>query len=76
MCGRLKCCLRYEYETYVSLRRSLPKIGRQVKTVKGDGEVVKHILLKQRVLVRRVEDDVVVECSLEDLVERRPDTDG
>ena len=74
MCGRLKCCLRYEYETYVSLRRSLPKIGRQVKTVKGDGEVVKQILLKQRVVVR-LEDDVVVECSLEDLVERRPDTD-
>lgn len=76
MCGRLKCCLRYEYETYVSLRRSLPKVGRTVKTVKGDGEVVKQILLKQRVLVRRAEDDVVVECSLEDLVERRPDADG
>jgi cell fate regulator YaaT (PSP1 superfamily) len=76
MCGRLKCCLRYEYETYVSLRRALPKIGRKVQTVKGDGEVVKQILLKQRVLVRRAEDDVVVECSLEDLVERRPDVDG
>jgi cell fate regulator YaaT (PSP1 superfamily) len=76
MCGRLKCCLRYEYETYVSLRRSLPKVGRTVQTVKGDGEVVKQILLKQRVLVRRAEDDVVVECSLEDLVERRPDSDG
>jgi cell fate regulator YaaT (PSP1 superfamily) len=76
MCGRLKCCLRYEYETYVSLRRSLPRVGRVVQTVKGDGEVVKQILLKQRVLVRRAEDDVVVECSLEDLVERRPDTDA
>ena len=76
MCGRLKCCLRYEYETYVSLRRSLPRVGRMVQTVKGDGEVVKQILLKQRVLVRRTEDDVVVECSLEDLVERRPDADA
>lgn len=75
MCGRLKCCLRYEYETYVALRRSLPKVGRKVQTVKGDGEVVKQILLRQQVLVRRSEDDVIVECSLEDLVERRSDTD-
>src|SRR5262249_54037553 len=27
MCGRLKCCLRYEYQTYVDLRRALPAIG-------------------------------------------------
>lgn len=74
MCGRLKCCLRYEYDTYLSLRRGLPGIGKKVKSVKGDGEVVKHLTLKQHVLLRRDEDGLVVECSLEDLVERRPDT--
>jgi cell fate regulator YaaT (PSP1 superfamily) len=72
MCGRLKCCLRYEYDTYLALRRDLPRIGRRVQSVKGDGEVVKHLTLKQRVLLRRDEDGLVVECSLEDLVERRP----
>lgn len=74
MCGRLKCCLRYEYDTYLSLRRGLPGIGKKVKSVKGDGEVVKHLTLKQHVLLRRDEDGLVVECSLEDLVGRRPDT--
>lgn len=73
MCGRLKCCLRYEYDTYLALRRGLPRIGRRVQSVKGDGEVVKHLTLKQHVLVRRDDDGLVVECSLEDLVERRPD---
>jgi cell fate regulator YaaT (PSP1 superfamily) len=30
-CGRLLCCLGYEYETYCHLRRGLPKIGRIIK---------------------------------------------
>jgi cell fate regulator YaaT (PSP1 superfamily) len=76
MCGRLKCCLRYEYDTYVGLRRGLPKVGSRVSSVKGDGTIVKHLTLKQRVLLQRQEDGVTVECSLEDLVERRPDADG
>jgi len=72
-CGRLKCCLRYEYQTYVELRRTLPKVGKKVQSVKGDGEVVRLSLLKQTVTVRRDEDDELVEVSLEELVERGPD---
>ena len=34
---------------------------------------MKHLTLKQRVLLQREEDGVTVECSLEDLVERRAD---
>ena len=73
MCGRLKCCLRYEYDTYLALRRTLPGVGKKVRSVKGDGEVVKHLTLKQHVLLRRDEDGLIVECSLEDLVERKPE---
>jgi cell fate regulator YaaT (PSP1 superfamily) len=73
MCGRLKCCLRYEYDTYLALRRGLPRVGARVESVKGNGTVVKHLTLKQRVLLQREEDGVTVECSLEDLVEKRPD---
>src|SRR5208282_849196 len=35
MCGRLKCCLRYEYSTYLELRRGLPNVGKRVQSVKG-----------------------------------------
>ena len=35
MCGRLKCCLRYEYETYLELRRGLPRVGARVTSFEG-----------------------------------------
>jgi cell fate regulator YaaT (PSP1 superfamily) len=73
MCGRLKCCLRYEYQTYVELRRALPAIGAQVESVRGDGVVVRQNVLRQTVVVRRTEDSVEVETTRDDLVVRRPD---
>ena len=72
MCGRLKCCLRYEYASYVELKRALPNIGKRVQCVKGDGRVVRQNTLKQTVLVQREEDGGVVEVTLEDLVTSRP----
>jgi cell fate regulator YaaT (PSP1 superfamily) len=73
MCGRLKCCLRYEYDTYLELRRELPKVGAVVTSLKGDGVVLRHNVLKQTVIVRRAEDGAEVEVTLEDLVEKRAD---
>jgi len=72
MCGRLKCCLRYEYATYVELKRNLPGPGKRVECVKGDGKVVRQNILKQTVLIQRDEDGGVVEATLEDLVTSRP----
>ena len=71
MCGRLKCCLRYEYDTYVELGRALPEIGRHVVSVKGDGTVVRRHILKQTVLLR-LDAGVEAEATLEDLVQRNP----
>jgi cell fate regulator YaaT (PSP1 superfamily) len=73
MCGRLKCCLRYEYQTYVELKRTLPAVGTAVECVKGDGQVIRHNVLRQTVVVRRSEDGVEVEATREDLVARRAD---
>jgi cell fate regulator YaaT (PSP1 superfamily) len=39
MCGRLRCCLVYEYEQYVEARKQLPKRGKIVVTPKGNGRV-------------------------------------
>jgi cell fate regulator YaaT (PSP1 superfamily) len=73
MCGRLKCCLRYEYATYVELKRALPNLGKRVQCVKGDGKVIRQNILKQTVLIQREEDGGVVEVTLEDLVASRPE---
>jgi cell fate regulator YaaT (PSP1 superfamily) len=72
MCGRLKCCLRYEYETYAELRRAIPAVGARVESVKGDGVVVRQNVLRQTVVVRRTDDNVEVEATRDDLVSRRP----
>ena len=50
-CGRLKCCLRYEDDTYTELKKRLPKKNTKVKTKHGEGKVVDTQILTQLVLV-------------------------
>ncbi len=50
-CGRLKCCLRYEYDTYVEYRRELPKVGSTVLTKQGQGLVVGLEILAKKIMV-------------------------
>lgn len=50
-CGRLKCCLRYEYDTYESLQKDLPPIGADVVTAKGRARVIAQEILASRLLV-------------------------
>jgi len=51
MCGRLRCCLIYEYEQYVEARKLLPKRGKRVVTPKGEARVVDVFPLKDTALV-------------------------
>ena len=51
-CGRLKCCLRYEYDTYKEHRRDLPGVGKTVVTREGQGRVLAQEILARKVLVR------------------------
>lgn len=50
-CGRLKCCLRYEYDTYEALEKELPPIGADVVTTTGRARVLAHEILAGQVLV-------------------------
>jgi cell fate regulator YaaT (PSP1 superfamily) len=50
-CGRLKCCLRYEDDTYTELKKRLPKKNTKVKTKHGEGKVVDTQILTQLVLI-------------------------
>lgn len=51
MCGRLRCCLVYEYEQYVEARKTLPKPGKRVGTPYGEGKVRDVRVLRDAVLV-------------------------
>jgi len=51
MCGRLRCCLGYEYDQYVEAIKTLPKRKRKVTTPMGEGRVVQILPLRQAVIV-------------------------
>lgn len=51
MCGRLRCCLIYEYDTYVEARSKLPKRNKRVRTPQGEGKVVDVVPLRGAVIV-------------------------
>lgn len=51
MCGRLRCCLLYEYEQYVEARKQLPKRNKRVVTPRGEGKVVDVLPLSGRITV-------------------------
>ncbi|QDT47199.1 PSP1 domain-containing protein [Symmachiella dynata] len=51
-CGRLKCCLRYEYDTYQEIRRELPAVGNMVVTKQGQGKVLRQEILARKLLIQ------------------------
>ena len=51
MCGRLRCCLVYEYEQYAEARKNLPKRGKRVVIPQGVGKVLDVYPLRQTVIV-------------------------
>lgn len=62
MCGKLKCCLRYEYETYKEMKKGLPKIGSEVVLLDlSVGVVVGQNILKRALFIQKPPDNVRVE---------------
>ena len=62
LCGRLMCCLGYEYKTYKDLMKGIPAQGDTVKTEKGAGKVVAVNAIKRSVSVE-LEDGSLIEVS-------------
>ena len=63
-CGRLKCCLRYEFDTYQEIQRELPKVGAQIVTREGKARVISQQIIAEQLLVE-TEDHrrVLIEAS-------------
>lgn len=51
MCGRLRCCLSYEYTQYTEARTHLPKRNKEVTTPVGAGKVIDVRPLQEMILV-------------------------
>lgn len=68
-CGKLLCCLRYEYTTYTESRQVLPARGARLKTAKGEGFVVdQNFLLREVTIVKDGSDGERVIVGLEDIM--------
>ena len=51
-CGRLMCCLGYEYQSYKKYLKGLPKEGERIRTKEGKGRVISINALKRKVVVQ------------------------
>ncbi|HIQ88616.1 TPA: stage 0 sporulation protein [Candidatus Galligastranaerophilus faecipullorum] len=65
-CGRLLCCLNYEYPNYLEAAKTLPPIGSGVMTPDGVAKVFSLNFLKKTVSVK-LEDGKIKEYSKDDI---------
>ncbi|MFV0516497.1 MAG: stage 0 sporulation family protein [Aminipila sp.] len=54
ICGRLMCCLKYENDVYMELRKGMPDLGERIKTEDGIGVVFDTNILENKIKVRLV----------------------
>jgi cell fate regulator YaaT (PSP1 superfamily) len=52
VCGRLLCCLSYENDYYGEAKRSMPRLGKVIKTPHGEGRVVGVNVIKETLTVQ------------------------
>jgi len=70
ICGRLLCCLTYEFETYLELAKDMPSLGKPCDTPAGQGKVVRQDILRQTITVA-LPDDTQFEFKISELEQYR-----
>lgn len=70
-CGRLLCCLGYEFETYTQLKKGMPKQGKKVMWQDRECEVTHLNILRQQVTLRDREGNSTV-VTMEELRTGQP----
>ena len=59
VCGRIKCCMAYEFQVYKELSRDLPSVGDKVAVGEGKGKVIDVNILKRLVTVDAGEGKII-----------------
>lgn len=54
ICGRLMCCLKYENDVYMEMRKGLPDNGERIKTPDGMAVVVDTNILENNIKTRLI----------------------
>jgi cell fate regulator YaaT (PSP1 superfamily) len=68
VCGRLKCCIAYEYPIYSELARQLPKVGQPIDTPRGPGIVQARDIPREAALVR-LDSGEQVRVTLDEIIQ-------
>lgn len=75
VCGRLKCCLKFEHEGYLELEKTMPRRGEWCECDRGRGKVTDRNLLTQEVTLT-TEGSGTIRCKVSELrivpPEKRP----
>lgn len=69
ICGRLMCCLKYENDLYLELRRGMPEVGEKVKIDNDFAIVVDVKIIEEKLSVRRILSKKDEEEKLSDQIE-------
>ena len=76
MCGRLMCCLAYEFDHYEKAKKDLPKVGKKVNTTHGLAKVIRQNIFREKLTVL-LESGEEKEISYEEIVrEKNPHKDN
>lgn len=51
LCGRLMCCLAFEYDGYVDMKKNMPKCGKVIQCKEGKGKVIRQHALQGEIAV-------------------------
>lgn len=66
LCGRLMCCLAFEFDVYQDLKRDIPKCGKMINTAEGRGKIIRQNIFKGEIVVE-LESGKEITVNIEDL---------
>lgn len=66
LCGRLMCCLAFEFDVYQDMKRDIPKCGKMINTAEGRGKIIRQNIFKGEIVVE-LESGKEITVNIEDL---------
>ncbi len=69
-CGRLLCCLNYEYDMYKEASKGVPKVGKKVNLPEGTGKIRSVDIFARTVTIDLPEEKKNIVMDIDELLEK------
>jgi cell fate regulator YaaT (PSP1 superfamily) len=66
-CGRIKCCILFEMQSYLEARKKFPPVNSTVVTAKGNGRIEKVDIFNDRIFLRYPNTGIIEMISLDEM---------